>query len=851
MLIFAIFLILVSSSSAYVLEEECLNYTVYPVQYELTLIPHVYKDGNSYYDCDLVITIIANGPNVNIIELDAKDLEIKRDSVQVLDGNVNLVNEYRPYEFDNSRGKLFIYLREPLKQYSLSRQQYFIRISFLKRLSSESDGIFLVQYDEDGKQQYLFTTRLSPNKAKYFFPCFDNPQFEAVFKFKVYVTSPHPSLQYCNTSLVIADEQKRQQSNGYTIIEYIPSPQVALYQVGFHHSKFGSRQTTAKKTNDTLVIWAPGSTLKHYDFILVYGETIINLIHEYAAINRPLVNGPINVVSVPRILHGYEIGSWNLLTNSDTRLAYINELTSIKQMERMKFELAQQLSRIWLGNPGEVQRTRWKEEWFKEGVAGYLAYYLLTQYNNGMVSYKQRLPIGIYGLEMKHKAMAIDWAHTTPALASFNRTLAIEIPNRYKDLVTTKTASLLWMVENWIGTEKFHQALVNYINSRRGKDISLIDFMASLDHDTVECFHQFFNGSTSSRVLNSWFHQSGYPVVNVLVLRDRTPNAVQMKQVRFSYIEKDRVDSNYLIPISYIVQHNQNCFNCFQPRFTIGSQTYTFRENLNGGWIILNRNASGYYRVNYDEETWRLIAKALQDDHTFIDELNRAQIVNDVFALFAAGSLREDIALEVLDYLNKELSHVVWESVVSGFDLLKTEGVKMTRTLYEEWKEFMQTKVSVIYKRLTMSLEQHSNVRLFRSTIVQFACSVEYEPCLLEMNQQYREQIRSNKRLNPDYRETFYYYFFSGGKSNIGGNLSRCELEDKTSAEHLWRLENKFLYRIPKGEPKPLPIMKSTTTTTTTEIPITPSPIPTGRGVVAFIPFTTLLSAVLILITLM
>ncbi|XP_045765668.1 aminopeptidase N-like [Maniola jurtina] len=843
MLLFAIFMILFSSASAYVLEEECLNYTVYPVQYELSLTPHIYKDGNSYYDCDIVITVIANGPNVNIIELDAKDLEIKRDSVQVWDGSVNLVNEYRPYEFDNAKGKLFIYLREPLKQYSVSRKQYFIKISFIKRVGLESDGIFLTEYDEYGRAQYLFTTRLSPNKAKYFFPCFENPQFEAVFKFKVYVATPHLNLQNCNTSLVIAEEQKRQSSsNSYTIIEYTPSPQVALYQVGFHHSKFGSRQNTANKTNDTLIIWAPGPSLKHYDFILIYGETIINLLHEYAGVNRPLVNGPINIVAVPKIIHGYETGSWNLLTNSDTRLSHINEFTSIEQTEQMKFELAQQLSRIWLGNPGEVQRTRWKEEWFKEGVAGYLAYYLLTQYNNGMVSYNQRLPIAMYGLKMKHKAMAVDWAHSTPALASFNRTLAIEIPTRYKELVTMKTASLLWMVENWLGSEKFHQALVNYINSRRGQYISLIDFMASLDRDTVECFHQFFNGSTSSRVLNSWFHQSGYPVVNVLVLRDRTPNAVQLKQVKFSFIEKDRHDSNYLIPISYIVQHNQNCFNCFQPRFTIGSQTYTFGENLNGGWIILNRNASGYYRVNYDEETWRLIAKALQEDHTSIDELNRAQIANDVLALYAAGSLREDIALEVLDYLNKEISHVVWDAVISGFHFLQTEGVKMTRALYEEWKQFMQNKVSTIYKRLTMSLEQRSNTRLFRSAVVQFACSVGHQPCLQEMTRHYREHSHSNKRLNPDYRETCYFLALSSGKTDVSGK-NRFELEDKMNAEHRLRLENKFLYRIPKGEPKPLPYMKSTTTSTT-EIAVISTPQVASKGTTSLVSWLTILITV-------
>lgn len=62
--------------------------------------------------------------------------------------------------------------------------------------------------------------------------------------------------------------------------------------------------------------------------------------------------------------------------------------------------------------------------------------------------------------------MLVDWLHSTPSLINFNRTLAVEIPPRYTELMTMKTASLLWMVENWIGTEKFHAALVKYINKR-------------------------------------------------------------------------------------------------------------------------------------------------------------------------------------------------------------------------------------------------------------------------------------------------------------------------------------------------------------------------------------------------
>lgn len=56
----------------------------------------------------------------------------------------------------------------------------------------------------------MYTTRFSPNKAKYAFPCFDNPRFEAGFKFKVILPAQQPVLQTTNTSLVIAEELKKE-----------------------------------------------------------------------------------------------------------------------------------------------------------------------------------------------------------------------------------------------------------------------------------------------------------------------------------------------------------------------------------------------------------------------------------------------------------------------------------------------------------------------------------------------------------------------------------------------------------------------------------------------------------------
>lgn len=99
------------------------------------------------------------------------------------------------------------------------------------------------------------------------------------------------------------------------IIDYVPSPQIKLHQLGFHYSDYSYKSISCIRTNDTIFVWAPRSKLRAHNFILSYSDTILKLIHQYANDNMPLVLGPINIVSVPSRLDGYEIGSWNLLTN--------------------------------------------------------------------------------------------------------------------------------------------------------------------------------------------------------------------------------------------------------------------------------------------------------------------------------------------------------------------------------------------------------------------------------------------------------------------------------------------------------------------------------------------------------
>ena len=78
----------------------------------------------------------------------------------------------------------------------------------------------------------------------------------------------------------------------------------------------------------------------------------------------------------------------------------------------------------------------------------------------------------------------------------------------------------------------------------------------------------------------------------------------------------------------------------------------------------------GYYRVNYDEENWRLVIKQLNKDHTKIHVNNRAQLIDDALNLARKGLLEYELALDITSYLHKETEYVPWSAALSGLQYL-------------------------------------------------------------------------------------------------------------------------------------------------------------------------------------
>lgn len=126
-------------------------------------------------------------------------------------------------------------------------------------------------------------------------------------------------------------------------------------------------------------------------------------------------------------------------------------------------------------------------------------------------------------------------------------------------------------------------------------------------------------------VMDGWTTQSGYPVVTVQVQDNRTD--INISQKRFLLKNMNHNDATkWDIPLNYATSKGefQNTTTQFWLRKNNGEVTVQLNNKTE--WIVFNVQQTGFYRVNYDEGSWKRIAKALKQNDTEIDVINRAQV---------------------------------------------------------------------------------------------------------------------------------------------------------------------------------------------------------------------------------
>lgn len=302
------------------------------------------------------------------------------------------------------------------------------------------------------------------------------------------------------------------------------------------------------------------------------------------------------------------------------------------------------------------------------------------------------------------------------------------IKKNYDKIAYEKSSCVLEMIDNAIGKDKFKTAIDLYLEKMSYKNVEEDDLFRYLEESLA------IHGDDSiniTKAMKSWTNQRGYPILFATV--NHQQKTLQLSQERFvDKFDKDLDNPIYFIPINYLTSNTE------RPK---DNTAFTWLKNVSdtidlpesftaNDWIVLNIDQTGYYRVNYDDQTWNKLIDVMLKSHNELPTRNRAQIVDDLFNLADKGYIKSYTkVLNLLDYFINEEEYSPWGAfnVNVGSLFRRLEDRKSFGGFKKSMRDILGMPFKKVHEQEPKDLLPLQ--RLTRENIIRYSCKFALDEC--------------------------------------------------------------------------------------------------------------------------
>ena len=429
-------------------------------------------------------------PGTRAIELHAVDLELGVCSARDAVGDVR-VARVRP---NPERETITLVLDRPLEGTRAS-----LRIEWQGALRADLRGLYLAR---SGKRRYA-ATQLEAADARRFFPCFDEPDKKARFRLRVTTATRYQAVS--NGAVVRTEKRGRQKT-----VHFAETPKLSTYLVALVVGELEASRAVHVGPTPIRVWCVPGKKALAGFALEVAAEALRRL---EAYFGLPYPYGKLDLLAVP----DFEFGAMEnagAVTFRETLLLVDPKTVTLAEKKRVAEVITHELAHMWYGDL--VTMAWWDDLWLNEAFATWMAFKI----------------VGEWKPEWK---MWLDFeSHRAPAFASdalesthpiYGPVASASEATENFDVITyEKGASVVRMLESWLGPAVFRSGVRRYIRRHREGNARAADLWRALEHAAKRPVEP---------IVAPWVERPGFPLIAAQRIEHAGQALLLVEQERF------------------------------------------------------------------------------------------------------------------------------------------------------------------------------------------------------------------------------------------------------------------------------------------------------------------------------
>ncbi len=492
-----------------------------------------------------------------------------------------------------------------------------------------------------GEERYA-ATQFEAADARRAFPCFDEPEFKAIFALEL--TYPAGNTAIANMPPTKTEELGENRAR--TTFRETPI-RISSYLVAFTVGPYESTPEVITPSKIPTRVWLPPGLAQQAIYARDAHVRSVEWLQDYTAIPYPFIK--VDAIGIP----DFEAGAMEnpgAITYRTRLLAADATNASIVTLKGVFSTAAHELTHMWWGDL--VTMRWWTDLWLNESFASFVGEKCTAALNPEWRYWRDFVADNT-------SAFNLDALASTHPI-SIEAKSAEEASERFDAITYNKGAAVLRMIESYLGEDTFREGVRIYLKRHRENNASADDFWKALDESS---------GQDVTTIMNTWIKESGHPLVQVAAREVSGGLELSLAQTRY-YSDRDAKASAQRWPVPLVLKYG-TADGVREQRVLLRDERSTVRLP-NAQWVFPNAGGRGFYRWQLDDAGDRLLDRGVKQ----LGAEERLSLIDNAWALTRTGRVPLASFMRRLDSMAGEDDRAVISAICDALSWLSWYAVR-------------------------------------------------------------------------------------------------------------------------------------------------------------------------------